>query len=204
MSLRSIAGATLGASLLLAASTSAHAVVINPGTTIFDPDLTNNTADGGVYGLASGPYVWDALFQNIDPAGNATFLIKNNTAVSAVVSTVVGTVLQGPGGYFTGGVTASWLGGDSDTITTDPNHPKPGVFDLERIFAPFETATLMIMFGKPVEIPNGKPGINLQISADFGPGGNPGPGPVPLPAPALLLLSGLAGLGFLARKKAAI
>jgi hypothetical protein len=200
MSFRAIAGAALGACMLCAASTSAHAVSLNPLNTITDPNLNNMTADGPVYNLSASPYFWGAAFETPDSAGTAVFNFLNNTSDASVLTLAIGTVLQGFGGYFTGGVTASWLGGQSVTIPEGDHIDGTGKFNISTLLGMGQIGTLIIQFGDPVGLGASAPGIQLQVGNSRS-GGFPPPA-VPLPPALLLLLTGLSGLGLLARKKA--
>lgn len=189
MSKKAVSAAIVGAFLLFGAAGQAHAVTVNADATIQDGNLFNNTADGPVYNLSAGPFTWGALFDTKDPSGKATFTFVNDTSSSKVITTAIATVLQGVGGFFKGGVTATWLGGETDSIGQN----KSGVIEIMKTLMAGEMGTLQIAFGDPKAVGRGRPGIQLQVGSASA---------VPLPPALLLMLTGLGGVGFLARRKA--
>jgi hypothetical protein len=189
MSTKAVSAAVVSAFLLFGAAGQAQAVTINGDATIQDPILSNNTADGPVYNLSMGPFTWGALFDTRDPAGKATFTFLNDTSSNKVITTAVATILQGVGGFFRGGVTATWLGGESGSVAQNT----PGVIQIAQELMAGEMATLQIAFGDPRAIGQGRPGIQLQVGTASA---------VPVPPAMLLMLTALGGMGFLARRKA--
>jgi hypothetical protein len=189
MPTKAVSAALVSAFLLFGAAGQAHAVTVNADATIQDSNLFNNTADGPTYNLSDGPFSWGALFDTIDAAGKATFQFKNDTSSTEVITTAITTILQGVGGFFKDGVSASWIGGDTDSIGQN----KSGVIEIAKQLMAGEVATLQISFGNPKAVGNGRPGIQLQVGAASA---------VPVPPALLLMLTALGGVGFLARRKA--
>lgn len=190
MSKKAVSAALVSAVLLFGAAGQAHAVTVNADATIQDPILSNSVADGPIYNLSAGPFTWGALFDTPDKAGKATFTFRNDSSTTSVITTAIATILQGVGGFFKGGVTATWLGGgESGSVAQN----KAGVIEIAQTLMAGELATLQISFGDPKAVGLGRPGIQLQVGSASA---------VPVPPALLLMLTALGGMGFLARRKA--
>lgn len=188
---RLLAVLVLGLPFTVSAAPIANAITLNPANTIEDVILSNNVANGPDYDLQQGPYFWGAAFQRRDDAGKAIFRFENTLDSSVDIALAVGTVLQGLGGRFQGGVTARWVGGDSVFIPAGVL----GVFEIAKTLAAGEVGVLKLIFGDPVARPGSAPGIQMQVTSRVA--------EIPVPPAMLLLLSGLLGIGFLGRARAA-
>ncbi len=148
---------------------------------ITDTNLSDTTTDGSSYDVLSGPYSFNAFFVGPDGAGQANFKFTNSSASPIVIAVNFETVNQGTAA-FAGGVTSSWLAGES--------HSTPGTvgtvdsFIIKSIIAPGGFDVLKIVYGNPGGNTVTGPNFTLQISA------------LPLPGALPLFVSGLGALGF--------
>lgn len=188
---RHLAAFAVALPFAITAASSANAVTLNPANTIEDLVLSNNVADGPDYNLQEGPFFWGAAFKRGDDAGKAIFRFENTLSTSVDIAVALGTVLQGFGGKFDGGVTAKWLGGESATVAEGVL----GIFEISKTLAAGEVGVLKVIFGDPKARRRSSPGIQMQVSSSVT--------PVPVPPAIVLLLSGLLGVGFLGRSRAA-
>lgn len=159
----------------------ASAVTIDPNSSISDSSLANAVADDGPFDIFAGPHFWNASFDAADAGGAAIFDFFNSSAATQTIGVTVGTILQSIGA-FTGGVTVSWLGGESVFIAQDVTD----TFSISTTIAALGSDTLSIVFGDPT---GDRSTIDVTVQA------------VPLPAPFLLLLSALGGLGFISYRR---
>lgn len=168
MNIKSLAVAAVLGALPVAAS----AITLNPA---------NNIADGGTYDLSGGPFNWDADFSDGDSGGSVSFTFNND--LSNVAETeAAGTVLQFIGD-FAGGVSASWSGGDSDSVASGTS----GMFYVATNIAFGGSDSLMISWGDVT----GNADIDFAVKTSV----------IPVPAGVILLGTALAGLGFARRSK---
>ena len=185
-----VAGLALGSALAVSMVSTANAVTLNPGNTITDPILSNSAADGGVSDLQLGPYFFGAAFQSADAAGKAIFKFKNTLSTTTDIAVAIGTILQGSGGFFTGGVTVKWLeGGALQSVAQGVT----GVYNISQTLLAGQVGTLKIIFGDPVSKGQGSAAFTVDVASTVS--------PIPLPPAALLLISGLAGIGVLSRRR---
>ena len=187
-----LSGPAFGIVLAFGVVSTANAVTLNPANSIEDPVLSNDIADGAAYDLQKGPYFWGAAFKTRDEAGKAVFGFENTTAGSQDVAVSLGTVLQGFGGKFSDGVTARWVGGESVHIAQGVL----GIFEISKLLDAGEVGILKIVFGDPTSRRRSSPGIQLQVSSSA-----IDVSEVPVPPALALLMSGLAGMAVLARRR---
>ena len=187
-----LSGPVVGIALAFGAVSTANAVTLNPANSIEDPVLSNDVADAAAYDLQQGPYFWGAAFKTRDDAGRAVFGFENTTGGSQDVAVSLGTVLQGFGGKFTNGVTARWVGGESVHIAQGVL----GIFEISKLLDAGEVGILKIIFGDPTSRRRSAPGIQLQVSSSA-----IDVSEVPVPPALALLMSGLAGMAVLARRR---
>ncbi len=187
-----LSGPVFGIALAFGAVSTANAVTLNPANSIEDAVLSNGVADSADYDLQAGPYFWGAAFKTRDEAGRAVFGFENTTAGTQDVAVSLGTVLQGFGGKFKNGVTARWVGGESVHIAQGVL----GVFEISKILEAGEVGILKIIFGDPTSRRKSAPGIQLQVSSN-----SVDVSEVPVPPALALLMSGLAGMVVLARRR---
>jgi hypothetical protein len=188
---------TVFATALIAAlipASAVHALTLNPANSIADQIVTNNTANGPIYDLQDGPYFWGAAFQTSDAAGKAIFKFQNTSDSTSQISVSLGTVLQGLGGRFQGGVTVKWKNGGSAFI----GGGELGTFSISKLLEIGEVGVLKVIFGDPLQRRKSAPGIQLQVSdtsedIDLN--------PVPIPAAFPLLAGALLGLGWFGRAR---
>lgn len=184
-------GSALGCFVAVGVIPAANAVTLNPANSIEDAVLSNGVADSADYDLQQGPYFWGAAFKTRDDGGRAVFGFTNTTAGAQDVAVSLGTVLQGVGGRFKGGVTAKWVGGE--TV-----HIAQGVldtFDISKVLNAGEVGILKIIYGDPTSRRRSAPGIQMQVSSSLD------VSEVPVPPALALLMSGLAGMAVLARRR---
>ena len=143
---------------------------------------------GGPYDVLADSYVFEKDFDPGALGETLTFVFQNTSLATQVVGVSVATINQLTA-YFTDGVTAEWLSGQS-------HFTAQGVFDafqINTVLAAGASDTLQFTFGNVVDAPTNGDGIaniDFQVVAA-----------VPVPAAGFLLFGALGGLAALRRRK---
>jgi|SRR6185312_1746378 len=167
------------------AATPANAVTVFGNIT--DTNLNDTVTDGSSYDVANGPYAFNAFFTGPDGAGQANFKFTNSSSAPVAVAVDFETVNEGSAA-FAGGVTSSWLSGQS--------HSTPGSlgtvdsFVIQTVIAPGGFDIMRVVFGNPGGNTITGPNFTLQVVAT-----------TPLPGALPLLASSLSVLGFAGWRK---
>jgi hypothetical protein len=183
----------LNKTILAAALSVAMALPFGAGAATLNP--ANTIDDGGSYDMV-GAYFFAEAFTRSDVGGTRefTFMNLNSNSQNMLLSTATVNTLSA---FFKGGITFEWLQSGLSLFSG----PQTTNFSdsLNNIIAANGSDTLRITFGDPKRRDNSSVSDTAHFSVQF----DGSPAAVPLPAGGLLLISAIAGIAALRRRRLA-
>lgn len=174
-------------SLAMALPFAAGAATLNPGNTV---------VDGGSYDVL-GAYFFGEAFQRTDVAGTREFTFTNASAISQnmMLSTVTVTALSG---MFANGISFEWL--QSGASLSVGQRVTNFADSLNNMIAANGSDTLRITFGDPRR----RDANQLNDTVGYQVAFDGTVAAVPLPAGGILLISAIAGIAAMRRRRKAV
>jgi hypothetical protein len=158
-------------------------------------NLSNTIVDGGSYDMV-GAWFFAEAFQREDDAGSREFTFMNLSTISQnimLTSTTVNTLSA----MFQGGITFEWLQSGLTQFVSQGTTSFSGILD--NTIGANGSDTLRVTFGDPRRRDNGSVNDTAHFSVAF----DSSVAAVPLPAGGVLLISAIAGIAAMRRRRKA-